>query len=193
MAVSRPFLLAVLGFVLLAATLMASRNAQETSGTSKPAAHATAAKHPQSNAPSASKSQPHASKPSPQKRSTSSSVAEEHAAPRAHAARRHSQLSKPAAVARAIGNRKVVVLAFFQPGADDRADRTAVGAVKTRHLAAVFTDRINNIGRYEPIVGALDIHQAPAIVVVDSKTHAHVIEGYVDPQSLTQEVKDSGK
>jgi hypothetical protein len=197
MAVSRPFLLAVLGLALLAATLMASRNAQQTSDASKPVTQTSVAKPPKSKAPAskapASKAAPHASKPAPEKHSTTSSVAGQHAAPRAQAAPRHTPLSKPAAVARAIGNRKVVVLAFFQPGADDQADKAAVGAVRARHLAAVFTDGIRNIGRYGPVVGALGINQAPAIVIVDSKRHARLIEGYVDPETLTQEVSDARK
>jgi hypothetical protein len=95
-------------------------------------------------------------------------------------------------VARAIGNHRVVVLAFFQKrGADDSATRSAVADVKRRHLASVFTDNIDHIGRYGPVVGALGIHQAPAIVIVDSHRRARLVEGFVDPESLAQEVSDA--
>jgi hypothetical protein len=86
------------------------------------------------------------------------------------------------------------VLAFFQKrSADDAATREAVTAVKRRHLAAVYTDSIDQIGRYGPVVGNLGIHQAPSVVIIDAKKHARLVEGYVDPESLAQEVSDARK
>jgi hypothetical protein len=178
MAVPRPILLAVLGLFLLSATFLATRNAREQgSDSGTQAAQPSPAKQSHAAKPAAKPAQ----KPAHKK---------DQATQQARPARRHSPLSKPAAVARAIGNGRLVVLGFFQPGADDRADKAAVAAVKGRGVA-VFSDSIDHIGRYGPVVGALGIHQAPAIVIVDSQRHARLIEGYVDPESLTQEVADA--
>jgi hypothetical protein len=121
------------------------------------------------------------------------------------ASARHAKHARPArhhaapvptqtAVKRAINGGHVVVLAFFQKrGADDSLTRKAVSDVKRRHLARVYTDSIDHIGRYGTVVGSLGIHQAPAVVIIDSKRHARLVEGYVDPESLAQEVSDVRK
>jgi hypothetical protein len=175
--------------VLVGATFTATRASRDrVEDTGTPAAQQ------QSAAPASPDSKPKrteevAAKPGSQKsESSSSSRQREERAGRARSERR--PLSKPAAVARAIGQRRVVVLAFFQPGADDRATREAVASLRGRR-AAVFTDKIDNLGRYAPVVGALGVHQAPAVVIVDSKRRARVIEGYIDPKSLAQDVADA--
>jgi hypothetical protein len=94
-------------------------------------------------------------------------------------------------VERAIDRKRVVVLALFQRGADDRATARAVASL--RHHAkgvAVFTDKIDHVARYGPIVSALGVSQAPAVVIVDRGRRAHLIEGYIDAQTLAQEVAD---
>jgi hypothetical protein len=83
-----------------------------------------------------------------------------------------------------------VVLAFFQPGADDRETARSVAALRRGSKVSVFTDRIDNVGRYGPIVGAVGVSQAPALVIVDRTRKAHLIEGYVDAETLAQEVAD---
>lgn len=86
----------------------------------------------------------------------------------------------------------VVVLAFLQDrGADEAATRAAVASPKRGRLAAVYTDNIDQIGRYGSVVGTLGIHQAPAVVIIDAKKKARLVEGYVDPESLAQEVSDA--
>jgi hypothetical protein len=181
MAVPRPLLLALLGVLLLGATFFATRNAREA--TSDPAPTAAQQSQP---APKP-KSKPHASKASAQPKPAK----ESRSADKPKRARPASQsLSKPAAVARAIARRRVVVLGFFQPGADDRASAAAVAGVRDERGVVVFVDRIANVGRYGPIVQSVGIEQAPAIVIVDSKRRARVIQGYVDSETLAQEVRD---
>src|SRR3954447_22207242 len=205
MAVPRPILLAVLGLLLVSATFMATRNAHTATESSKPAAHATvarpaptpkpaakpdppAAAKADPPAPAAAKADPPAAKPA--EKHATSSVSGKHQARPVH----HAAVSKPAAVKQAINSGHVVVLAFFQRrGADDRATRQAVADLRHRHLARVFMDRIDHIGRYGTVVGSLGIHQAPAVVIVDAKRHARLVEGYVDSESLAQEVSDARK
>jgi hypothetical protein len=180
MAVPRPLLLALLGVILLAATFSATRASREDSASSK----------------STNQTQP--AKPKKQAaQAPAAHAATSHrgAAAKAHAARSARQeharpLAKPAAVAHAVSRGRVVVLAFFQPGADDRASAAAVAALRGRHMAVVVTDRIGNVAHYGPLVEGIGIDQAPAIVIVDRQRRARLIEGYVDPETLAQEVSD---
>lgn len=193
MAVPRPILLAVIGVVLLVATFMATRGSSEkTSSSSAPAAKAPApaAPSPSQAAAPAAKPSKTASQPKTQSSSAQASKTKAHGKSAKAPARRASSAS-PAAVERALARHRVVVLAFFQPGADDRATRSAVQALSRRHVATVFTERIGRIGRYRSIVGSLGVNQAPAVVIVDQKRHARVVEGYVDAETLAQEVADA--
>jgi hypothetical protein len=193
MAVPRPILLAVLGLLLVFATLMASLNAHKASeaspAPSKPTAVKSAPKpEPKPKAKSAAKDEHPAAKPA-EKHSSATASHKQQARPRHHAA-----VSTPAAVKKAIAADHVVVLAFFQKrGADDRATRVAVKDVKRRHLARVYMDIIDHVGRYGTVVGSLGIHQAPAVVIIDAKHKARLVEGYVDAESLAQEVSDARK
>jgi hypothetical protein len=180
MPVPRPLLLAVLGLLLLSATFMATRNAGKVNDPSEPAAQPTAVK---------AADKPEAPAPQPAKKQAASSANDE--AP-ARPARKKARVSKPQAVSRAVASGRVVVLAFFQDrSADDAATREAVASVKRGRLAAVYTDNIDQIGRYGSVVGTLGIHQAPAVVIIDAKKKARLVEGYVDPESLAQEVSDA--
>ena len=99
----------------------------------------------------------------------------------------------PTAVARALGERKVVVLFFTQRGpADDTATRMAVNKLrKGRSRAAVFTDSIRHLERYRRIVADLGVSQAPSVVIIDRERRASLHEGYMDGASLRQLVQDA--
>ena len=98
----------------------------------------------------------------------------------------------PRRVARAIAGHRTVVLFFFQPHAsDDAATAAAVRAVRGRRGVSVVTDRIQNLGRYGPLIRGVGVSQAPAIVIVDRKRSARLVEGYVDAGTLAQEVADA--
>jgi hypothetical protein len=121
--------------------------------------------------------------------------AEREAAADKAAARRRAraeQLGMPPAVARALDQRKTVVL-FFRgsDSADDRATARAVAGLRGDRGVAVFSDRLGRLGRYRAVVGDLGISQAPAVVIVDRGRSARVVQGYVDPATLAQDVADS--
>ncbi len=98
----------------------------------------------------------------------------------------------PPEVRRAIRARKRVVLFFFKPGsADDRATARGVAALRGERGVAVFSDPIARLGRYRSLIGDLGISQAPAVVIVGRDRQARVVEGYVDPASLAQDVADT--
>ncbi|NLT06343.1 MAG: hypothetical protein GXY03_08530 [Solirubrobacterales bacterium] len=98
----------------------------------------------------------------------------------------------PAPVRRALRRGDTVVL-FLGTGtsADDRATAAAVTALRGERGVAVFTDRLARIGRYRALVGSLGIAQAPAVVIVGRDRQAQVLEGYIDPGTLAQDVADA--
>lgn len=98
----------------------------------------------------------------------------------------------PLAVARALDARKTVVILFRGSGsADDRATSRAVAALRGQRGVVVFSDRIGRLGRYPAVVGDLGVSQAPAVVIVDRGGSARVVEGYIDPTTLAQDVADT--
>ncbi len=98
----------------------------------------------------------------------------------------------PIAVERAIDARKRVVLFFYKPGsADDRATGQAVDGLRGTRGVAVFKDPIGRLAKYRGLIGELGIAQAPAVVIVGKGRTARVIQGYVDPATLAQDVADT--
>lgn len=98
----------------------------------------------------------------------------------------------PVAVRRAIDDRKRVVLFFKAPrGADDRATARAVAAQRGRRGVVVVSEPIARLARYRDLIGGLGISQAPAVVIVGKDGAARLVEGYVDPATLAQEVADA--
>ncbi|MBA3358831.1 MAG: hypothetical protein H0U20_05185 [Thermoleophilaceae bacterium] len=83
------------------------------------------------------------------------------------------------------------MLFFRQSAADDSATATAVNGVRGTKGVAVFQAPISKLADYRGLVSGLDIAQAPVVVVVDRSRQARVIEGYLDPASLKQMVRDA--
>jgi len=98
----------------------------------------------------------------------------------------------PPKVQRAINARKQVVLFFYKPGsADDRATARGVAALRGRRGVAVFMDPIGRLAKYRGLIGELGITQAPVVVIVNKDRTARVVEGFVDPATLAQDVADA--
>ena len=172
MAISRPLLVALVGAVVLFAAVMAVRVVSSRSS-SEPGGLATKDR----SAPTLS--------PAP-RGSTS-------ARPGGKAAGRHRTTlgggGVPTEVARALQERKVVVIFFGAQGHDDRATRSAAESVRGR--AAVFVDSPYHIEQYARVVGALPITQLPSTIVIDRRHKARVVEGFADAGSLRQLVADA--
>ena len=103
-------------------------------------------------------------------------------------------LGVPLPVRRALARRDVVVLFFFRPGvADDDATRAAVAAARGESGAgvAVFTDTVDHLARYRRVVTGVGISESPALVVVDRSRQARLFEGYLDPDSVRQAIRDA--
>lgn len=103
----------------------------------------------------------------------------------------------PADVARALNTHKVVVLFFYEPAAsDDQATRAAIRAVRSaggpgaRHVR-LFQDVVARISDYRRVTGSLGISQSPAMVVIDRKRQAELLQGYLDSGTIKQTVRDA--
>ena len=96
----------------------------------------------------------------------------------------------PPKVAKALQKRRTVVLFFRQPAADDDATAAAVRSVRGIKNVSVFTAPITKLARYRRVVNDLGVTQAPAVVIVGKDRKARLLEGYIDPVTLRQQVKD---
>ena len=165
MTLSRPALVAIIGGVLIVAVFALTRVAGqggEEAGAAPAPAPAPAAETP---APAAEEpaARPAAAKP--------------------------EERGVPAGLERAIAKGRVAVLAFTQDGgAEDDAVRDAVDSLRG---VPVFIDDVTNIAGYRKVVGQLELDRAPAVVIVRADGKAEVLEGYVDPGTLAQQVEDA--
>jgi hypothetical protein len=194
MAVPRPVLIAILGMGLILAALLATRTAGQ--GGEAEVSPATPAKKS-------------AAVPAPKPETTKgSSAADSERAP--GASRQEERQPAPNAgdeakpetqdttpmlpAARALANDKVVVLFISRGGAaDDTATRAAVQSLDEAFgdRIAVFTDGIQNLPAYQPLLAGVGVSQVPSVVIVRPERRARLIEGYVDEASLRQHVTDA--
>ena len=213
MAVSRPLLLVLLGLVLATATLFAARGASQ--GAADPLSSAVVpaptpaptpvspgdkGRDPVGPASKEDKARDHGAKPKDEKAAVPARERDKPARParkrdKPSRAARKTQVALPAGVpaevGRALRDRQIVVLFFGQGGADDVATGDAVASLRGLKRVAVFTDGIQNLAKYPGIVSGLGVAQAPAIVIVGTERRARLIEGYVDPGTLRQQVVDA--
>jgi len=96
-------------------------------------------------------------------------------------------------VLRALERRQEVAVFFNNPqGLDDQATAASVRYLKGHSKkTAVFTDDVKNVRRYGRLVENLGVSQAPAIVFINRRGTASLVEGYIDGPSLVQVVADS--
>lgn len=94
---------------------------------------------------------------------------------------------------RAVAQGRKVVIFFENPRAlDDQAVDASVRALKREtKKVVVLTDHVGNVDEYGSMVEDLGVSQTPAVVVIDSRGSARLIEGYVDSKSLVQVVADA--
>jgi hypothetical protein len=204
MAVPRPLLLALLGVMLVGVAFVATRNAQqrvnEPAAAQQPAATPPQVKRalkPQQalRAEQAAKAKQeakaaHASKPAV--KAAAKPQAKPAPKPKPKPAKARALSRTPLLAARAIAHRKVTVLFFYQAGsADDEGTAKAVAALKHHRGVAVFSDRVDHVARYAPVLGTATVKRGPTVVIVDRHRHAHLIEGFIDTETLAQEVADT--
>ncbi len=183
-AISRPVLIALIAAVVALVGFYATQGARDSTDSSEVVAPVVPAEPAPESSPAPDKAE-----------SAKTARAAREAAAVKVAARRRARaerLGMPLPVRRALDARKTVVI-FFRgsASADDRATARAVAGVRAERGVVVFSDRIGRLGRYRAVVGDLGISQAPAVVIVDRARSARVVQGYVDPATLAQDVADS--
>ena len=197
MAVSRPLLLTLVGAMLMAATFLAARGARTAAEPASQAAVAAPAPSPTQGNVAGGKSgdAKGAKQRADRAKARERSAKEEAAAKSADQARAERKLAKvvglPDPVAKALVNKRVVVLFFFQNAADDDATGTGVNSLRGIRGVKVFRDGITNLAKYRAVTASLGVTQAPAVVVVGRNRKAQLLEGYVDQATLTQIVVDA--
>jgi hypothetical protein len=200
MAVPRPIaLLAGLAVVLLAVTFYTVRSAREQTQTDQISKLAQAAQ-PKPVTPPAepkAKSKAHQRPAAKHKAPAKPDRPTKPVAPVKPGATKKKDpgeaLGLPGAVARAIGDHKTVVVLFYHRGtADDDATAQSVRSVRSKRVA-VFTASPRQFGNYKQLVGGLALSSLPATVIVGRDRAARVIEGFVDPSTMAQEVADSSR
>ena len=76
-------------------------------------------------------------------------------------------------------------------GSTTRRPPRPCGPPDRQTKALVLSDDVRNAKRYGKLVEDLGVTQAPAIVIVDRGGKARLIEGFVDAESLVQDVADA--
>jgi hypothetical protein len=185
LSLPRPILLALVGLVAISAAFVATRGKKDA--TPAPSSSPTATLAAPSKLDAKSK------RDTPAKKADRSAAGVNTPAKPASKVDAASITGLPRRVAHAIAKRRVVVLFFTQRGpADDTATRASVRALKEQQgKVSVFSDRIRNLSRYHRLVGELGVAGAPAVVIVGRDLKARLIEGFVDKDSLLQQVKDA--
>ncbi len=198
MPVSRPLLIA-LGAAMLALVAFVATSGMRSGGESSSPAPAPAAQATQTPARKAAKPEPANSAPAPSKQAEPKEATPAQSTPAKASGSKPATAEPgsgaPARVQRAVQSGRTAVLFFFQRGgADDSATADAVAALRGRKGVAVFRAPVARLGDFRAVTGRLGISQAPAVVIVGKKGKggkARVVEGFVDPQTLAQEVADA--
>jgi outer membrane biosynthesis protein TonB len=202
-AISRPLLIALIGAVLALVAFYAMQGARGASESNEDAAIEAPVKPAEPSRDAAppeprqkvDKAEPRqkADKAEPRVKADKTKKAESRkVAPAPKAPKRVRRTpGVPLAVERALNRGQTVVLFFSAPAADDRATARAVDSLRAKPGVRVFSDPIRRLARYRGLIGALGISQAPAVVIVGKDREARVVEGFVDPATLAQDVADS--
>ena len=168
----RPAIIAALGALILAVTLVVTKAGDTSGAISAPSPSSTSAATSTTTTPTTTVAKP--------------------AKPKQPAVEAGQGL--PTAVARALNAHKVVVLFFYEPAAsDDQATRAAIRAVRragTGGRVALFQDTVSHISNYRRVVGSLGISQSPAMVVIDRNRQAQLLQGFVDSGTIQQTLRD---
>jgi hypothetical protein len=105
-----------------------------------------------------------------------------------------SKAGLPVPVAKAVAQKKVLVMLFWNPrAADDKVVRNELRSVGSRHKKDVFVHvaNVKDIARYAPVTRGAEVQQSPSIVVVDRSREATVLTGYSDRETIRQTVFDA--
>jgi hypothetical protein len=204
MAIPRPLLIALLGVALCGAAFVATRGAHDTGGAvnQAPVTSATPAKHHAVN-------QAPGHKPVHRPNHKASHAAKPKAPAKPAVTKPHAlAASKPAAPAKpsptavattkvmtvlaAVNRGDVVVFYVDKPGAaDDTATAAAVASLHGLKGVTVVPIGLSELSLYRSVLSPAGVTQLPAVLVTRKGHPAHLIQGFVDPNTLRQTVADA--
>jgi hypothetical protein len=178
--VPRPVLLAIVGAVLVGGLFVFSRRGGESTPAT-PAPSQTS----QPSSPAADTPQAPAQQNAPQSNS---------AAPAPDKGEQGGR-GLPSRVAKALDAKKTVVILFWnKAGVEDRSVKGAIDRVPRRGgKVAVFTDNVSNLSDYTRITAAASVNTTPALVIVNPRGQAEVLNGYYDYQTIRQYVRNAAR
>ena len=98
-------------------------------------------------------------------------------------------------MAKALDAKKTVVILFWNKnGVDDLSVKKSVDRLSQRGGdVAKFTDTVNHLARYTRVTSAASVTSTPAIVVVNSRGQAEVLDGWNDYQTINQFVSNASR
>lgn len=101
------------------------------------------------------------------------------------------ELGLPSAIAKAVAEKKVLVMLFWNENAiDDRAVRRELrGIDRHKGKVKVHVASIEDVARYASITRGVNLEQSPTVVVSKGST-ADALVGYVDAGTIDQAVSD---
>lgn len=177
----RPVLLAVIGVVAVAGLFVVTRGGQDGGSPAPPAPSQTS----QPSSPSASTPEAPAERAVPGDKSAAPSP--DRGEP--------GSTGLPTRVAKALDAKKTVVILFWNKNAvEDRSLKGSVDRLSRRNgRVAKFTDSVKNLSRYTRITTAATVTQTPALVIVNKRGQAEVLNGYYDFQTVNQFVSNASR
>jgi hypothetical protein len=102
------------------------------------------------------------------------------------------QPSLAARVKSALGRGDAVVFLFTRAGAaDDTGTRRSVDALHGMKRVMVVKAGLKDLTRFRPVLAGAGVSQVPSVVIARKGGSARLIEGYVDPGTLRQNVADA--
>ena len=124
---------------------------------------------------------------------TAASAGTQQAAPSAAVDPKDVDSGLPLGVLKAIAEKKVLVMLFWNPrAADDRAVRREIRALPShRGRVSVHVANIAKVARYASITRGVNLAQSPTTVVVDAKLGATPLVGFADRAEIDQVVSDA--
>lgn len=196
-SVPRPVLFALIGGVLIVAIFFVMQKGKKDDSSSSPSIPAPAAK------PSTDKVKPGSEEPAPGSSGAKANSKAPAAAKQAPAPPLGTPGSEPAtaddtklpaAVAKAVRQRKTVVLLFRRKsGFDDRAVARGVEALPRSSRVEVFITGIKDVDRYVSITGKDGVSQTPTLIVMAPNGRKDVQTGYLDAKTIENTVFNAAK
>ena len=87
-----------------------------------------------------------------------------------------------------------MILFWNKNGIDDRSVKKSIDRLSRRGgSVAKFTDTVKHLSRYTRITAAASVGSTPALVVVNRRGQAEVLNGYSDYQTINQFVSNASR